>query len=306
MEVKKQTGSWQKQWALNWALCTHKGISSGKKEIVRERRRSSSFSSFIVFIAGKAIPAFLYCSLWSQPLLFFAAPSYFCSCWIEVWSFNFWGGWVSRLFLGRVVCSVPVPEEENILQDQSMFPVMLLVQAVVLPSCNNLLFLSPGERWVIFIIPVVPLLQNKPEVCFPGTCIGNTDSRHFTNITKAIYRFSPLLLRQDDLPRYRALHLGSSWGGPRKEEIHEQQAEGNPALCTLASHCQADCLQIWVLGMEITLGQCQPCLFVPKNAGRTHSGVGFSLILFDSGVWFSGAEWILCVLQQCERCSAVV
>lgn len=85
---------------------------------------------------------------------------------------------------------------------QSMFPVMLLVQAVVMQSCYQMLFLSPGERWVILEIPVVPVPQNKPEVRFPGTCIGNTDSRHFTNVTKAIYRFNPLLLRQDDLPRY--------------------------------------------------------------------------------------------------------
>lgn len=80
---------------------------------------------------------------------------------------------------------------------QSMFPVMLLVQ-----GCYHLLFLSPGERWVTLEASVVPFLQNQPELCFPGTCIGNTDSRHFTNITKGIYRFNPLLLRQDDLPRY--------------------------------------------------------------------------------------------------------
>ena len=48
-------------------------------------------------------------------------------------------------------------------------------------------------------------MQSKPEVCFPGTCLGNTDSRHFTNVTNAIYRFNPLLLRSDDLPRYRIL-----------------------------------------------------------------------------------------------------
>ena len=48
-------------------------------------------------------------------------------------------------------------------------------------------------------------MQSKPEVCFPGTCVGNTDSRHFTNVTNAIYRFNPLLLKSDDLPRYCVL-----------------------------------------------------------------------------------------------------
>ncbi|KAF1628018.1 N-fatty-acyl-amino acid synthase/hydrolase PM20D1, partial [Eudyptes filholi] len=40
----------------------------------------------------------------------------------------------------------------------------------------------------------------------PGTCIGNTDSRHFTNVTNAIYRFNPLLLKSDDLPRIHGLN----------------------------------------------------------------------------------------------------
>lgn len=52
---------------------------------------------------------------------------------------------------------------------------------------------------------VAALVPSKPGVCFPGTCIGNTDSRHFTNVTNAIYRFNPLILQSDDLPRYCVL-----------------------------------------------------------------------------------------------------
>lgn len=124
---------------------------------------------------------------------------------------------MSRLFLGQAVCSAPAPEGEKFRMYQSMFPVMLLGQA--LQDCYHLFFLSPGERWVTFQSADFPLVQSKPEVCFPGTCIGNTDSRHFTNITRAIYRFNPVLLRQDDLPRYElctgaALGLGPGKGDP--------------------------------------------------------------------------------------------
>uniref|UniRef100_A0A3Q2U965 Peptidase M20 domain containing 1 n=1 Tax=Gallus gallus TaxID=9031 RepID=A0A3Q2U965_CHICK len=47
------------------------------------------------------------------------------------------------------------------------------------------------------------ILDTFPNVdsVVPGTCIGNTDSRHFTNVTNAIYRFNPVLLKSDDLPR---------------------------------------------------------------------------------------------------------
>ncbi|XP_008578697.1 PREDICTED: probable carboxypeptidase PM20D1 [Galeopterus variegatus] len=39
-----------------------------------------------------------------------------------------------------------------------------------------------------------------PEVSVvtPGICIGNTDSRHFTNLTTGIYRFNPLYLQPQD------------------------------------------------------------------------------------------------------------
>ncbi|NXF97569.1 P20D1 hydrolase, partial [Eubucco bourcierii] len=52
------------------------------------------------------------------------------------------------------------------------------------------------------------ILDTFPDVdsVVPGTCIGNTDSRHFTNLTAAIYRFNPILLKPDDLPRIHGLN----------------------------------------------------------------------------------------------------
>ncbi|KAG8589329.1 hypothetical protein GDO81_006357 [Engystomops pustulosus] len=35
----------------------------------------------------------------------------------------------------------------------------------------------------------------------PGVCIGNTDSRHFVNLTDSIYRFSPFKMKSEDLSR---------------------------------------------------------------------------------------------------------
>nr|XP_033774719.1 N-fatty-acyl-amino acid synthase/hydrolase PM20D1 isoform X2 [Geotrypetes seraphini] len=40
----------------------------------------------------------------------------------------------------------------------------------------------------------------------PGVCIGNTDSRHYLNLTKNIYRFSPIWLKAEDLSRIHGLN----------------------------------------------------------------------------------------------------
>lgn len=40
----------------------------------------------------------------------------------------------------------------------------------------------------------------------PGICIGNTDSRHFVNLTHSIYRFSPFQLKPEDLGRIHGLN----------------------------------------------------------------------------------------------------
>ncbi|KAM3935401.1 N-fatty-acyl-amino acid synthase/hydrolase PM20D1 [Leptodactylus fuscus] len=40
----------------------------------------------------------------------------------------------------------------------------------------------------------------------PGVCIGNTDSRHFVNLTDSIYRFSPFQLKPEDLSRIHGLN----------------------------------------------------------------------------------------------------
>ncbi|CAN2391826.1 cellular amide catabolic process [Pristimantis euphronides] len=40
----------------------------------------------------------------------------------------------------------------------------------------------------------------------PGVCIGNTDSRHFVNLTDSIYRFSPFKLKSEDLSRIHGLN----------------------------------------------------------------------------------------------------
>lgn len=76
-------------------------------------------------------------------------------------------------------------------------------------------------------------MQSKPEVCFPGTCIGNTDSRHFTNVTNAIYRFNPLLLKSDDLPRYCILAACGQLfgvGTKRKSICVRQKKETQPCI----------------------------------------------------------------------------
>ncbi|KFP85914.1 putative carboxypeptidase PM20D1, partial [Acanthisitta chloris] len=77
------------------------------------------------------------------------------------------------------------------------------------------------------------ILDTFPDVdnVVPGTCIGNTDSRHFTNVTKAIYRFNPVLLRPDDLPRIHGLNERISI------ENYEKQVE---FLFQLIKNCDTD------------------------------------------------------------------
>lgn len=41
------------------------------------------------------------------------------------------------------------------------------------------------------------------DIVTPGICIGNTDSRHFTNLTTGIYRFNPLYLQPGG---FRSIH----------------------------------------------------------------------------------------------------
>ncbi|XP_008945353.1 PREDICTED: probable carboxypeptidase PM20D1 [Merops nubicus] len=77
------------------------------------------------------------------------------------------------------------------------------------------------------------ILDTFPDVVsvVPGTCIGNTDSRHFTNVTNAIYRFNPLLLRPEDLPRIHGLNERIS------VENYEKQVE---FLFQLIKNCDID------------------------------------------------------------------
>ncbi|XP_050619715.1 N-fatty-acyl-amino acid synthase/hydrolase PM20D1 [Macaca thibetana thibetana] len=47
-----------------------------------------------------------------------------------------------------------------------------------------------------------------PEVniTIPGTCLGNTDSRFFTDLTTGIYRFNPYYLQPEDLKRFHGIN----------------------------------------------------------------------------------------------------
>ncbi|NXN86230.1 P20D1 hydrolase, partial [Bombycilla garrulus] len=82
------------------------------------------------------------------------------------------------------------------------------------------------QRTVLDVFPDV-------DSVIPGTCIGNTDSRHFSNVTKAIYKFNPVLLRQDDLRRIHGLNERISI------ENYEKQVE---FLFQLIKNCDIETL----------------------------------------------------------------
>uniref|UniRef100_A0A4W5PR23 Peptidase M20 domain containing 1 n=1 Tax=Hucho hucho TaxID=62062 RepID=A0A4W5PR23_9TELE len=51
------------------------------------------------------------------------------------------------------------------------------------------------------------LLDQFPQVTVaPGLCIGNTDSRHYTDLTKDIYRFTPTWIRPGDTQRFHGIN----------------------------------------------------------------------------------------------------
>ncbi|NWY03313.1 P20D1 hydrolase, partial [Nothoprocta ornata] len=68
----------------------------------------------------------------------------------------------------------------------------------------------------VFQRTILDIFPNVDSVV-PGTCVGNTDSRHFTNVTNAIYRFNPVLLKSDDLPRIHGLNERISVEGYEKQ-----------------------------------------------------------------------------------------
>uniref|UniRef100_A0A6Q2YYU0 Peptidase M20 dimerisation domain-containing protein n=1 Tax=Esox lucius TaxID=8010 RepID=A0A6Q2YYU0_ESOLU len=51
------------------------------------------------------------------------------------------------------------------------------------------------------------VLDQFPQVTVaPGICIGNTDSRHYTDLTKDIYRFAPTWFRPGDAQRFHGIN----------------------------------------------------------------------------------------------------
>ncbi|XP_070557575.1 N-fatty-acyl-amino acid synthase/hydrolase PM20D1.2-like [Ptychodera flava] len=54
---------------------------------------------------------------------------------------------------------------------------------------------------------VKSIRQVFPDVVVaPGVMIGNTDTRHYWNLTKNIYRFSPTIMKPTDLPRFHGVN----------------------------------------------------------------------------------------------------
>lgn len=48
-------------------------------------------------------------------------------------------------------------------------------------------------------------MQNTIIFQRAGLCIGNTDSRHYTDLAKDIYRFAPTWIKPGDTQRYDSL-----------------------------------------------------------------------------------------------------
>lgn len=76
------------------------------------------------------------------------------------------------------------------------------VQFHVLDSSEPLP-VSPSDDQALgyqLIRQTIPTVFPEVNIVVPGTCIGQTDSRHYTNLTTGIYRFNPLYLQPQDFP----------------------------------------------------------------------------------------------------------
>ncbi|XP_041801852.1 N-fatty-acyl-amino acid synthase/hydrolase PM20D1.2 [Chelmon rostratus] len=66
---------------------------------------------------------------------------------------------------------------------------------------------SSDEKSFGFQIIKKTVLEIFPTVTVaPGICVGNTDSRHFKDLTNDIYRFAPKWLKQGDAQRFHGLN----------------------------------------------------------------------------------------------------
>ncbi|XP_061488113.1 N-fatty-acyl-amino acid synthase/hydrolase PM20D1 isoform X2 [Rhineura floridana] len=68
----------------------------------------------------------------------------------------------------------------------------------------------------VFRLTILDVFPDVGSVV-PGICVGNTDSRHYGNLTNAIYRFNPVIFKSDDLPRFHGLNERISIEGYEKQ-----------------------------------------------------------------------------------------
>ncbi|RXM91406.1 Solute carrier family 41 member 1 [Acipenser ruthenus] len=78
---------------------------------------------------------------------------------------------------------------------------VLLCASSVATAFVASLFLVEVSWPVLCLIPAVVLLCPVP-----GICVGNTDSRHFVDLTKEIYRFAPTWFKPGDTRRFHGIN----------------------------------------------------------------------------------------------------
>ncbi|TWW56973.1 N-fatty-acyl-amino acid synthase/hydrolase PM20D1.2 [Takifugu flavidus] len=79
--------------------------------------------------------------------------------------------------------------------------------SLLVPVLSSLPVSSSDEKSFGFQIIKKTILDLFPTVTVaPGICIGNTDSRHFKDLTNDIYRFAPLWFRPGDAQRFHGIN----------------------------------------------------------------------------------------------------
>ncbi|TKS76738.1 N-fatty-acyl-amino acid synthase/hydrolase PM20D1.2 [Collichthys lucidus] len=104
----------------------------------------------------------------------------------------------------------------RIHSSQTLQEVLDLVQSIVgdqrvkmelVSGFDPLPISSNDEKSFGFQIIKKTVLDNFPTVTVaPGICIGNTDSRHFRDLTSDIYRFAPVWFKPGDAQRFHGIN----------------------------------------------------------------------------------------------------
>ncbi|XP_003474718.1 N-fatty-acyl-amino acid synthase/hydrolase PM20D1 [Cavia porcellus] len=105
-----------------------------------------------------------------------------------------------RIHPAQTVSEVLELTKNIVADDRVQFEVLRAFDPLpISPSDDQALGYQLLRQTILSVFPEV-------NIVVPGTCIGNTDSRHYTNLTTGIYLFNPVVLKPSDANRIHGVN----------------------------------------------------------------------------------------------------